>query len=138
MLEVWCKMTLEETSEILKSIKLNGGLTDKDRQALNVVIQMLETGEVYMTGEDYNLYIEGYKAGLGTYKQIEEENERLKKDQRPQGEWEILKGDFRTGGGDPLLVCPFCHSEKSIHLGGIECPIDWSFCPNCGASLKKG
>lgn len=68
-------MTLEETSEILKSIKLNGGLTDKDRQALNVAIQMLETGEVYMTGDDYNLFIKGYKAGMKDYKSLVEESD---------------------------------------------------------------
>ena len=129
-------MTLEETSEILKSIKLNGGLTDKDRQALNVVIQMLETGEVYMTGEDYNLYIEGYKAGMKDYKSIVEENERLKKDQRPEGEWESIKkiDDDAEYGEIDAAQCSICkHTEDSEYWAKTY----YNFCPNCGARMVK-
>ena len=56
--------------------------------------------------------------------------------QRPQGEWEILKGNYFTGGGDPVLICPFCHSKESKHMGGIEFPVNWDFCPNCGADMR--
>lgn len=58
-------------------------------------------------------------------------------EERPHGEWEILKGDYFTGGGDPVLICPFCHSEESKHMGGIEFPVNWDFCPNCGASMER-
>ena len=48
--------------------------------------------EVYMTGKDYNLYLEGYKQG--------------KKDfGRPQGEW-IYKND--------CPCCPFCNHFYTI------------------------
>ena len=51
------------------------------------------------------------------------------------GKWEIIKGVL-TPGGDPVYVCPFCHSEESEHLGGIENPRRWYYCPVCGASLE--
>ena len=56
--------------------------------------------------------------------------------ERPKGEWEVLKGHYFTGGGDPVLICPFCHSEESKHMGGIEFPVIWNFCPNCGADMR--
>ena len=38
-----------------------------------------------------------------------------------KGEWEVVHG-VCTPGGDPCLVCPFCHDRESEHLGGIEMP----------------
>ena len=111
-------MTLEETSEILKSIKLNGGLTDKDRQALNVAIQMLETGEVYMTGDDYNLFIKGYKDGMKDYKSLVEESDSVDSEnkirlinanallRRIDGEREYLKARGQLGA-EHILVHNF-------------------------------
>lgn len=52
------------------------------------------------------------------------------------GEWEVVHG-VMTPGGDPLLRCPFCRSEESHHMGGIEFPQHWSFCPNCGADMRE-
>lgn len=51
-----------------------------------------------------------------------------------RGVWEKLNG-FLTPGGDPLYQCPYCHSEKSRHLNGVESRKDWAFCPACGAEL---
>jgi hypothetical protein len=80
----------------------------KQKEAYDLAIKALETGEVYMTGEDYNLYMEGYKAG--------------KKDFEPkQGEWVLNK--------DKNPECPFCH--HSFTYWG-------NFCGNCGAKMQKG
>ena len=54
----------------------------------------------------------------------------------PSGKWEVVHGCL-TPGGDPYLICPFCHSEESGHLGGIEMPKHWNFCPVCGAKLEE-
>lgn len=51
-----------------------------------------------------------------------------------QGEWEVVHGVL-TPGGDPLLRCPRCRSRESEHLCGVECSIEWDFCPKCGAKL---
>lgn len=45
------------------------------KDALALAIQMLETGEVYMTGDDYNLFIKGYKDGMKDYKILVEESD---------------------------------------------------------------
>lgn len=52
-----------------------------------------------------------------------------------RGEWEVVKGIF-TPGGDPLLRCPKCKSRESEHMGGVEFPQNWNFCPNCGADMR--
>ena len=105
-------MTNEEAVETLKQLILQG--TDerlkKDYEALDIAIKALETGEVYMTGEDYNLYMEGYKAG--------------KRDFEPkQGEWIDVNGD------GSLWKCNNC-GEKSCCKG--------NYCPDCGANMQKG
>ena len=51
-----------------------------------------------------------------------------------KGEWEVVHG-VCTPGGDPCLVCPLCHDRNSEHLGGIEMPGRWNYCPICGAEL---
>lgn len=51
------------------------------------------------------------------------------------GAWEHVKG-VCTPGGDPWLICPFCHDKDSEHLGGIEMPKKWNWCPVCGAMLS--
>ena len=50
------------------------------------------------------------------------------------GEWEVVPGGV-TPGGDPWLRCPFCKAKNSEHLGGIEMPKRWNYCPNCGKRL---
>ena len=45
---------------------------------LDIAIKVLNTGEIYMTGEDYNLFLEGYKDGMKDYKSIAEENKALR------------------------------------------------------------
>jgi hypothetical protein len=52
-----------------------------------------------------------------------------------RGKWEIVPG-VMTPGGDPLLQCPICRSKESHHMGGIEFPEDWDYCPKCGAKLE--
>lgn len=112
-------MTNEEAVETLKQLILQG--TDerlkKDYEAIDIAIQALETGEVYMTGEDYNLYMEGYKAG--------------KKDFAPkQGEW---INDFDR------FSCPFCKMsiDNEVHYLYPE-GYGFNYCPNCGKKLKEG
>ena len=58
-------------------------------------------------------------------------------DVRPvkRGKWEHVLG-VCTPGGDPWLRCPFCKDKDSEHLGGIEMPKRWNWCPVCGASLE--
>ena len=114
-------MTIEEAIERLQRSKRNlelgktiGAVTeeaaDERIEAYDLAIKALETGEVYMTGEDYNLYMEGYKAG--------------KKDFKPkQGEWIYLpaEGKYKcsicnnTCKCDTLPVfryCPWCGSDN--------------------------
>ena len=80
--------------------------------ALDLAIKALETGEVYMTGEDYNLYMEGYKAD--------------KKEFEPkQGEW-IEKQET------PASVSYYCSNCKMSDLPFMP------YCPWCGAKMKGG
>lgn len=82
----------------------------KQKEAYELAIKALETGEIYITGEDYNLYIEGYKAG--------------KTDFEPkQGEW------IDTGSGQE---CNVCH-EIQYGYDNFR-----HFCANCGAKMKGG
>lgn len=72
-------MKIEEAANYLKEelarwerdCKSNHPMKD----ALALAIQMLETGEVYMTGDDYNLFIKGYKDGMKDYKSLVEESD---------------------------------------------------------------
>ena len=109
-------MNNEEAIDIfqrMRSFYQGDLITDFDKrmqQALDLAIKALETGEVYMTGEDYNLYIEGYKAG--------------KRDFAPkQGEWD------KIGEMGLAYKCNKC-GEVSV--------IQTNFCPNCGADMRKG
>ena len=105
-------MTNEEAIEELKGLqefinitRLNGEIRV---EAFDLAIKALETGEIYITGEDYNLYMEGYKAG--------------KKDFEPkQGDWnEIQAGMF---------ACPFC--------GAMPHKLYKNYCAKCGAKMKE-
>lgn len=69
-------MTNEEAINHLKCLRVVS-IGEVSKQALDVAIKALETGEVYMNGEDYNLFLEGYKDGIGTYKQMLNENKAL-------------------------------------------------------------
>jgi len=66
--------------------------------------------EVYITGEDYNLYMRGY-------------NQARKDFERPQGEW--IRKQVSPAGC--IYVCSQCGMEEVI--GG-------NFCWNCGAYMK--
>lgn len=119
-------MTNEEAIKRLKEVQAEfnenwvdyGGIN----QAFELAYKALETGEVYMTGEDYNLYMEGYKAG--------------KKDFEPkQGSWIVTAED---NDGVHRICCPFCSYEKGsnntdpIIVTFTNFP---KFCENCGAEL---
>ena len=70
-------MTREDVISILKKWLVNGcdGLTDdtlgyiegwfqrEDKEAFEFAINAIETGDIYMNAEDYNLFLEGYKQG---------------------------------------------------------------------------
>jgi len=66
--------------------------------------------EVYITGEDYNLYMRGY-------------NQARKDFERPQGEW--IRKQVSPAGC--IYVCSQCGMEEVI--GG-------NFCWNCGADMR--
>ena len=86
----------------------------KQKEAYDLAIKALETGEIYITGEDYNLYMEGYKSGLSDGR----------KDAEPkQGEW------IDTGSGQE---CNVCH-EIQYGYDNFR-----HFCANCGAKMKGG
>ena len=87
-------------------------------KALELAIQALETGEVYMTGEDYNLYMEGYKSGL---------SDGRKDAERPKGEWKV----YDRQGGIPITdMCSNCRYEMRWYKN------KYNFCPNCGADMR--
>lgn len=67
-------MTTEEAIKWLNGLKANEILS-ATKKALDIAIKALETGEVYMTGEDYNLYMEGYKAGKKDFEPKQGERE---------------------------------------------------------------
>lgn len=113
------KMTNEEAIDIfqrMRSFYQGDLITDFDKrmqQALDLAIKALETGEVYMTGEDYNLYIEGYKAG--------------KRDFAPkQGKW------LSRGNGTSI------NYGRSCSLCGKVVEFSENYCPGCGAKMKGG
>lgn len=110
-------MTNEEAIKVLRALWAykTPQYTEKEiREALDLAIQALETGEIYITGEDYNLYMEGYKAG--------------KRDFEPkQGEW----GEIFHHQGYNYHKCSKC-------CFGIKLADYDNFCPNCGADMRKG
>ena len=63
-------MKYEEAVEQLKIIKASlidcGGCkgSQQSLDCIDLAIKVLETGDIYMTGEDYSLFMEGYKSGL--------------------------------------------------------------------------
>lgn len=77
-------MKTEKVIEILNSANDIGygvileGDTGEIKEALDIAKQAVETGDVYLSGNDINLYLEGYKEGLADYKGIVKENEKLK------------------------------------------------------------
>lgn len=65
--------------------------------------------EVYITGEDYDMYIRGYKQGKIDF-------------ERPQGEW------TNTSPYDDKGECSLCcYLSKKYY----------KFCPNCGAEIRS-
>lgn len=69
----------------------------------------VEPEEVYMTGEDYDLYMKGY-------------NQARKDFERSQGEWTVIDYDKKL----------YMHSCSNLVF---EYP--YNFCPNCGAEMKS-
>ena len=104
------------------------------KQAVLVAVKALETGEVYMTSKDYDLFLEGYKKGMGDYKKIVEENEQLKEElERPQGEW--LEHTERITL-DTYYECSNC-KEPWTTIEGTPWQNMMNYCPNCGAKMYK-
>lgn len=66
--------------------------------------------EVYMTGKDYNLYLEGYKQGRKDFG-------------RPQGKWV----EKQITPASCTYVCSKCGTEEVILS---------NFCRDCGADMR--
>ena len=74
-------MEIEQAIKLLKE-EISGLPEDNPfYEAVDIAIKAIETGEVYMTGEDYSLYLEGYKDAkkeLGRFSfEWTDSNERL-------------------------------------------------------------
>ena len=114
-------MKREDVIEILKGYKQRldascSNQLDVDKEAFEFAINAVETGEIYMTGEDYNLFLEGYKQG--------------KKDfGRPQGQWIVEKNQF----GD-ILHCSICGARPRRSEYGYD--LHDKFCNECGADMR--
>ena len=107
-------------------------LKDTDGLCYPADLDKLTFDHILSTSEQHDLiraYMLGYRKG---YLEGKEETKKA----RPSGKWVTLKGDYFTPGGDPVLECPFCHSIESQHIGGVEFPIHWDFCPTCGADMR--
>lgn len=106
---------VEQAINELKNYHREDGTVPEE---ITLAIQALETGEIYITGEDYNLYMEGYKAG--------------KRDFEPkQGEWIFL-------GDNPNRDNPNQSHSWSCNKCGRGVTEQENFCPNCGLKMKKG
>lgn len=115
-------MTNEEAIKRLKEVQAEfnenwvdyGGINE----AFEKAYQALETGEIYITGEDYNLYMEGYKDA--------------KKDFEPKrGEWVLMY----CSCGDRYYTCSICN--RAIEVENGQSLKDYPFC-HCGADMRKG
>lgn len=146
-------MTNEKVVEILTKWLNNGieGMTEErlgyiegwfhaeDREAFETAIKFLETGDILINGEDYNMYLRGYKEGMRDYKKLEEENEQLKAKideadnlimeksvdlaialDKNQAKWE-------TKGFYNIYYCSNCRGGGYAH---------YKFCPHCGAKME--
>lgn len=126
-------MTNENAVEVLKELcrfeKTQKYSDIQIREALDIAVEAINTGRVYMTEEDYNLFLEGYKSGLGDYKQMTERLEQLEKEQRPKGEWQT---QYET-------VCGFKYevNNKSCSNCGHTTKFKFPYCPWCGADMQK-
>ena len=69
--------------------------------------------ETYITGEDYDLYMRGYKQARKDF-------------ERPQGEWFI-----KTGVVSNYSACSLCDFADYRHL-------HFNYCPGCGARMSFG
>lgn len=58
--------------------------------------------------------------------------------ERKEGVWKKVQGMRLPIGGicGYIFECPFCHSQESEHINGIETRQHWHYCPVCGARLK--
>jgi len=102
-------MTNEDVIKVLEGLKYPFPEYYKDvevNEALDIAINAIETGEVYMNGEDYNVFLEGYKQG--------------KKDfERPEGKWIEDREGYKCSicgrrietevFENPVTRYPFCH-----------------------------
>ena len=128
-------MTNDEAIKVLKMVEAHG----LANEAKNIAIKALETGMVVMKGEDYDLYMKGYKEGMKDYKSIVEENERLKKDVRPKGKWRSV--GFEKGYA--FCICSECGKTTRLYRDSKNefcCIADIRnkviACMYCGADMR--
>ena len=103
----------DELKKKLIPIRLYDGvyckaITEKDIDNAPTVEQ-----ELYITGEDYNLYIKGYEQAREDF-------------ERPQGQW--------VNGKDSCAYLLFCSECGMSAQKNTEYP--YSFCPFCGADMR--
>lgn len=48
-----------------------------------------------------------------------------------RGKWIYKRGNYMTGGGNPLWCCSVCGKV----VGASLVPPKYSYCPNCGAKM---
>lgn len=49
------------------------------------------------------------------------------------GQWKVKKGNYITGGGNPLWCCTNCGYE----VGASLIPPKYNYCPSCGAKMEN-
>ena len=113
---------VERVISILQSCKGSDGCLgyieryfyEEDEQAIDIAIHLLKEGEIYMTAEDFNLYMEGYKQG--------------------RKDFERQKGEWKDHSNEGYVECPFFNSATTCE-DNID---ELHYCFNCGAELRRG
>lgn len=98
--------------------------------------ELREQASIGLDSMDDTIRAERCKECAEEHEQLAEwlnDYKRLLEEQRPQGEWEYNQYDGNANIGN-------WHCSKCRHLifGGYSQKPYYSFCPNCGADMRKG